>query len=179
MTSTPQPQIRLKANNIILAGFMGSGKSTVGRVLARRLGWKFADTDRIIESEQGRRIAQIFEELGEAAFREMEADLAERLADFQHHVIATGGGFMVRPANREAASRAGEVILLMASADQIWHRVGRSRHRPLLKSEDPKARIRELLKEREAAYGAIPNRVATDGLTPDEVAEEILSRLQI
>lgn len=168
----------MATQNIILAGFMGSGKSTVGRILARTLGWKFCDTDQLIEKQAGLTVAQIFEALGEASFREMESELAERLEQMRNHVIATGGGFMLRPLNREAALRAGEVFLLMATPDQIWHRVGRSGQRPLLKSADPKRRIEELLKERDAAYSAIPNRVETGGRTPQQVAEEILGRLQ-
>lgn len=166
------------AQNIILAGFMGSGKSTVGRILARHLGWKFCDTDKMIERQAGLSVAEIFEALGEPAFRDMESELAERLAIMRRCVIATGGGFLVRPQNREAAARAGDVFLLMASPERIWHRVGRSGHRPLLKTADPMSRIRELLKEREAAYAAIPNRVETDDLTPEAVAGEILNRLQ-
>jgi shikimate kinase len=160
--------------NLILAGFMGSGKTTVGRILARNLGWGFMDTDREIEAREGMPVAKIFEGKGEASFRDMESELAGQLSELQHQVIATGGGFMVRPENREACARAGTVVLLVASPEQIWHRVKRSRHRPLLKTEDPEARIRELMEQREPAYAEIPIRVETGGKTPYSIAEAVL-----
>lgn len=163
--------------NLILAGFMGSGKTTVGRILARDLGWAFMDTDQEIEAREGTSIPQIFESRGEAGFRELESALARDLENLQRHVIATGGGFLVRPENREAAARAGIVVLLMASPEQIWHRVKRSRHRPLLQTADPEGRIRELLKQREDAYASIPLRVETGGKTPYSIAEAVLKAL--
>jgi shikimate kinase len=160
--------------NLILAGFMGSGKTTVGRILARNLGWGFLDTDREIEARQGMPVAKIFELKGEEAFRDMETDLAGQFHELHRQVIATGGGFMIRPENRDAAARAGTLVLLVATPEQIWHRVRRSRHRPLLKTGDPEERIRELLLQREAAYAAIPIRVETGGKTPYSIAEAVL-----
>lgn len=168
---------QLGEGNVILMGFMASGKSTVGRVLARDLDWEFVDTDRLIESEQGTSIPQIFEDRGEAAFRDLESAIAERLDGMHHRVIATGGGFPLREKNLEAARRAGAVVLLMASADQIWHRVASSKHRPLLQKDDPKGEIRRLLAERESAYDAISIKVRTDGKTPYTIAEEILKAI--
>lgn len=163
--------------NIILAGFMGSGKSTVGRTLARSLGWGFVDTDQLIEAEAACPVAEIFEKKGEAAFRDLETRIAGRIGAMRHCVIATGGGFMIREENRKAAFDAGRVIFLMASAEQIWHRIKHSSRRPLLRSEDPMAQIRELLSEREEAYNAIPDRVSTDRRTPYSIADEILRKL--
>lgn len=167
----------LDDRNIILTGFMGSGKSTVGRILARNLGWEFLDTDREIESREGRTIPEIFEAQGEEAFREMETRLAGELKALHRRVIATGGGFMVRPENRERAAEAGPIVLLIATPEQIWHRVKRSRHRPLLKTADPEGRIRELLQQREDAYASIPLRVETGGKTPYSIAEDVLKAL--
>lgn len=168
---------QLGDRNIILAGFMGSGKTTVGRILARDLGWEFLDTDREIEAREGLSIPEIFETRGEAAFRDLETALSHELKALHHHVIATGGGFMVRPENRSAAAEAGPVVLLIATPEQIWHRVKRSRHRPLLQTEDPEGRIRELLKQREDAYASIPIRVETGGKTPYSIAEAVLKAL--
>lgn len=170
-------QAALGDRNIILTGFMGSGKTTVGRILARNLGWEFLDTDREIESREGRTIPEIFEKPGEEAFREMETRLAGELPEMHRKVIATGGGFMVRPENREFAAQAGPVVLLIATPEQIWHRVKRSRHRPLLRTADPEGRIRELLHQRKDAYASIPIRVETGGKTPYSIAEDVLKAL--
>lgn len=167
----------LDDHNVILAGFMGSGKTTVGRILARDLGWEFLDTDREIEIREGMSIPEIFESRGEAAFRDLETAIARELKTLHHHVVATGGGFMVRPENRSEAAVAGPVVLLIATPEQIWHRVKRSRHRPLLQTEDPEGRIRELLKQREDAYASIPIRVETGGKTPYSIAEAVLKAL--
>jgi len=167
------------ARNIILAGFMGSGKTTVGKILAQRLGWKFLDTDRLIEERSGAPVAEIFKQYGEAAFRDMETSLARELALFENCVIATGGGFMVRPENRDSAAKGGEIILLVASPMEIWHRVGQSRHRPLLQVEDPLARIQELLRARQPAYDAIAWQIQTDGRPATAIAEEIVEKLKV
>ncbi|MBI3737386.1 shikimate kinase, partial [Candidatus Sumerlaeota bacterium] len=149
-----------------------------GRMVASRLGWKFLDTDRMIEQKEGKSIAEIFDAEGERAFRRMESDLALELAGYHDHVFATGGGFVVNPANREAAIKAGALILLVASPEEIWHRIGKSGHRPLLQTADPLARIRELLEERKKAYDAIPAKILTDGKPPEAVADEIAEVLR-
>lgn len=185
LNDTPHPPRRtieqaraiLGDGNLILAGFMGSGKTTVGRILARNLGWVFLDTDHEIEARAGLSIPEIFETRGEAVFRDLESELARELKHLRHHVVATGGGFMVRPENREAAAEAGPIVLLMATPEQIWHRVRRSSHRPLLQTADPEGRIRDLLKQREDAYASIPLRVETGGKTPYSIAEAVLKAL--
>lgn len=161
-------------SNIILAGFMGSGKTTVGKVLAERLGWTFCDTDEIIEQRTKTKISEIFSQQGEPAFRDMESALAREMVEWHQRVVSTGGGFMLRPENLAASERAGFPVLLVASPDEIWHRVGRSRHRPLLQVENPRARIEQMLQERQSAYEAIAHKISTDGLTPDQVAQAIL-----
>lgn len=166
-----------KFRNIILIGFMGTGKTVVGRALAERLRWKFMDTDRLIEERAGKSIPEIFAESGEEAFRKMEGEIARELPTMRHCVIATGGGFPLREENRRAAMDAGRVILLVASPEEIWHRIGQSRHRPLLQVENPMDRIRQLLAERSAAYDAIPTRISTDRRAPEALAAEILELL--
>lgn len=165
--------------NIILAGFMGTGKTSVGRELARRLSWTFVDADDLIEQRAGRTIDRIFEEQGEAGFRRIEAEVARDLVALERHVIATGGGMVVSPANREALERAGSLVLLTATPETIWRRVRSHSHRPLLAVADPQARIRELLEERRPAYEQIALKVATDGLPIDRIADAILQVLDV
>lgn len=182
MSRRPPPRRRPRATPleipggpecVLLAGFMGSGKSTVGRILARGLNWRFVDTDRLIRDETGSTIAEIFEREGEEYFRDLESEIAGRLERMRQCVIATGGGFMLRAENREKAAAAGRIFLLVATPEEIWHRVKAKRHRPLIDVDDPEARIRELLAERESAYGAIEDRIQTGRRPPEVIAREI------
>jgi shikimate kinase len=160
--------------NVVLTGFMATGKSTVGRLLAARLRYGFVDTDRIIEERHGP-IPVIFSTEGEAAFRRIERDVAIELSGLSSLVVSTGGGMMLDPVNADALASSGMVVCLTASPKVILRRVGGSRageRRPLLSGADPEARIRELLTEREAAYAAF-RQISTDGRPPSEVAEEI------
>lgn len=161
--------------NIILTGFMGTGKSTVGRRLAQRLGWKSIDTDEMIERQAGKTIAKIFEEDGETAFREIESQVARSLEQLEGYVIATGGGLVLRPENLAALERAGRVVLLDATAETIYERTKRHSHRPLLRGPDPLGNIRRLLEERRPAYGRIGLRVTTDRRGHENVVEQILA----
>lgn len=163
--------------NLILAGFMGTGKSTIGRILARELDWKLVDSDRLIEEKAGATIPEIFAERGEDAFRDMESEAAKGLKKLHQCVIATGGGFVLRPENREAAERAGVLVLLMATPEQIWHRVKNSKHRPLLGTEDPQTKIRELLEQRRPAYDAVPIKIDTNAKTPYTIASDVLGAI--
>src|SRR5687768_14746339 len=112
--------------NIILAGFMGTGKTTVGRVLAARLGWKFMDTERLIEERAACSVPEIFEKQGEDTFRQLERAVAEELKNLKKHVIATGGGMVVDAQNRMALEEAGLLVLLTARAETIYERVSRA-----------------------------------------------------
>jgi len=165
----------MRRNNIVLTGFMGTGKTTVGRMLAERLGYAFMDTDDIIQERAGRSIPEIFQDRGEAAFREMEAAVAQELADKEGLVIATGGRMMLDPANAAALSRKGRVFCLAATPEEITDRVTRDDavRRPLLEVDDPTGRIMELLREREAGYGRFQEMV-TSGRTPEEVTQSLL-----
>lgn len=162
--------------NVVLTGFMATGKSTVGRVLAARLRYGFVDTDRIIEERHGP-IPVIFAERGEAAFRALERALAEELAGLSSLVISTGGGMLLDPTVADVLSATGTVVCLTAEPEVILRRVGGARageRRPLLAGGDPRARITELLAERAEAYRRFP-QVATDGRPPTEIAIEIES----
>ncbi len=161
--------------NIILTGFMGTGKSAVGREVARRLGREFVDMDAVIEARAGKPIPRIFAEDGEAAFRQMEAALCAELSARDGLVIATGGGALVNPDNRARMMASGNIVCLNAAPDEILRRVSDHSDRPLLQVADPRARIVELLAARREAYAAIPWQVDTTALTVAEVAERVIA----
>ncbi len=163
--------------NIILTGFMGTGKSTIGRALAQRLGLSFVDTDQLIEERNGCRVADIFARQGEEAFRRMEADLAQELARQQDLVIATGGGFFTNPKNVATLQTGGHIICLTATAEEILDRIKKQEQiRPLLQDPDPLERISNLLCERDSIYRQFP-QVATSKQTSDQVVDTILNLL--
>jgi 3-dehydroquinate synthase len=161
--------------NIILTGFMGTGKTTVGRLVAERLARPFLDMDGWIVSAAGRSIPQIFAEEGEAEFRRLESQACLALGEGRPKVIATGGGTMLRAENRAALEQAGIVICLEASTDAILERVGMGNDRPMLGDGDRKARIAELLDQRTAAYALAPHHIDTTGLTAEVVADRVLA----
>lgn len=138
--------------SLVLIGLPGCGKSTVGRSLARRLDLPFADTDQLIEQRIGCSIREFFEREGEARFRDIEQEVLESLAQAQARVLATGGGAVLRPANRQALRAAGKVIYLRASADELWRRLRHDTQRPLLQVSDPQARLRQLYADRDPLY---------------------------
>lgn len=167
----------LGARNIVLVGFMGTGKSSTGRILAERLGREFVDMDAVIESREGRTISRIFAESGEPYFRSLERSLTRELAARENLVIAPGGGIVLNPDNVADFSATGYVICLRASPEQIYARIRTETHRPLLHGEDPLGKIRDLLAKRAALYAAIPLQLDTDGLTPAATADRVLARL--
>jgi len=160
--------------NLLLIGFMGAGKTTVGRALAARLGWATVDCDDLIEARAGKTIAAIFAEDGEAHFRDLESEVTADLHHYQHTVITTGGGVVERPENLGHLRRAGRVIYLRARPETLYGRVRGSDHRPLLRVADPEARIRALLASRAPSYEQADRIVDTDDLTIPEVVERIL-----
>ncbi len=164
--------------NIVLVGFMGTGKSAVGRELARGLSWRFVDSDTEVESAAGRTVGALFDSLGEERFREIESEVIERLSrETLHAVVATGGGAVVREENWKSLRRLGEVVALTAGPEAILERVQRSRRRPLLETSDPQNEVERRLGERAPLYARAPIAIATDGKTPAAIAGEILSRL--
>jgi len=140
--------------NIVLIGFMGCGKSTIGRELTKSLGYKLIDTDHLIEKQTGRSIPEIFKSDGEAAFRELEtALLQEMLAKkITSHIISTGGGMAVSPINQKLLKQLGFVVWLSCSPNDIHARTAHTSHRPLLECDDPMAVITRLLNERAPHY---------------------------
>ena len=164
------------AKNIVLVGFMGTGKSVTGQIVARRLHRDFIDMDHLIEERAGKKISEIFADEGEAHFRALERALVQELAERENLVIATGGGVVLNPDNIADFSRTGTVICLHADPEIILRRVVKDQHRPLLEGDDDKAnKIRELLAKREALYKSIPLQIDTDDHTATDTAEEVIA----
>jgi shikimate kinase len=166
--------------NVALFGFMGVGKTTVGRLLAPRLGYRFVDSDAEAEKALGMRISEAFTQLGEAAFRGEEHRVVGRLSAGDGQVIALGGGAVLDPVNVAALRRTGRMVLLTASPEEIGLRTRGASSRPLLAGGDKLARIRCLLDERRDRYLAAADMVVdTNGVPPIRVAEAILGRLEV
>lgn len=165
--------------NIILTGFMATGKSSVGKELAERLGYVFVDLDALIEAEAGIPIARIFATQGEERFRELESRMVEQVARRDASVIATGGGAIVNPRNLEALKRSGVVIALTAKPESILARVGRGEDRPMLRGGETLERIRLLLAERAPAYAKADLTVDTTEQSVEQVVGRILDALRV
>jgi shikimate kinase len=148
--------------NLYLVGFMGTGKSTVGRAVAMRLGFQLLDSDHEIERQKGRTVAQIFAAEGEAAFRELERAFVERGHPDRGAVVACGGGLVVQPGMLELLETKGVVVCLHASLDTVLRRTAQVRTRPLLDVADPAARLRQLYLEREPVYKRAGTVILTD-----------------
>lgn len=163
--------------NIVLIGFMGSGKSTVGRELHHRLGYPLVDMDQVIEQRAGKPVTAIFAEDGEVVFRDMETQLLGELSapDAPRRIISTGGGVVGREENRALLRHLGYVVWLHAPIAVILDRTARSRERPLLHTDDPAARIAELMAARMPLYQESAHlKVDTAGLDCGELATGIL-----
>jgi shikimate kinase len=161
--------------NIILTGFMGVGKSTVGQLAAAELRREFIDMDRLIEQREGRPIPRIFAESGEPYFRQLEADLCCELAGQTGLIIATGGGALVPTANLQVMESTGLVICLDCNPAILWQRIGQSEDRPMLATQDENrfARLAALLEQRAPAYGRIKHHLDVTHLSPEEAARRI------
>ena len=168
----------LSQPNVFLVGPMGSGKSAVGRHLARLLRFCFHDSDADIEARTGVDIAFIFEKEGEAGFRQRERESIERLTRLSGVVIATGGGAVIAVENRRMLSQRGAVVYLETSVGQQLERTRHGRHRPLLNDTDPEEKLTELMRHRAQLYAEIADiTVPTDGRRVQAVAEEIHRQL--
>ncbi len=165
--------------NLILTGFMATGKTTVGKLLAEQLSYTFVDTDELIVKKAKMSVANIFREKGEAFFRKLESDMALELSQKEGFVISTGGGFMLNPVNKAALNEKGHVFCLVATAQEIFSRASKPSaiKRPLLETANPLQRIEELMKERESAYGDF-TQISTSGKTPEEVVFDIVGRFK-
>jgi len=163
---------------LFLVGMMGAGKTTVGKRLARRLGWPFVDADRELEARLGVPVQTIFELEGEPGFRRREAALIDELTQRTDVVFATGGGAVLDAGNREALRSRGRVVYLRASVGDLWHRLRRDKVRPLLRTADPRARIEELVTLRDPLYREVAHLTIETGRQPvEQVVDAILARL--
>jgi shikimate kinase len=169
----------LTKRNIFLIGPMGSGKTAVGRHLARLFHFTFHDSDADVEAKTGVDIPFIFEKEGEAGFRLREKESIDRLSRLESIVLATGGGAVIDPANRAMLSERGVVVYLVTSVNQQLERTRHARHRPLLHDTDPEQKLKDLMERRAALYAEIADiTVTTDGRRVQLVAEEIHQELR-
>ena len=160
--------------NLYLVGFMGTGKSTVGRAIAKQLGFQFLDSDHEIERLQGKAVSRIFAEEGEARFRALEREFVENGHPAGRCVIACGGGLVVPEGMLELLRRKGVVICLHAPIETILQRTMHTNHRPLLQVENPEQRLRDLYAQREAIYRRTGTMVLTDSRPLREIVGHVL-----
>lgn len=167
--------------NIVLVGFMGAGKTTVGRLLAKQLEWNFIDLDKEIEAACGMAVSRIFAEHGEAFFRQRESEAIKRLRQCTHTVISTGGGAVLRDENIDDLRKCGILVRLEAHPEVIVNRVENDQHvtRPLLNQPDRLQTVTTLLAQRQDRYKLADVSVDTNNNTPDEVVQKIKSLCHI
>lgn len=166
-------------HNLALIGFMGAGKSSVGRMVAAQLNYDLIDTDELIERRAGKTISRIFAEDGEPAFREIEHQLVAEMAGWRKTIISTGGGLAASDANLASLKQHALVVCLWATPEAIYERVKNQAHRPLLQSPDPLAKIRELLEQRTRFYKQADVLVHTGTRSVREVAQQVLHQFHM
>jgi shikimate kinase len=168
-----------RGNAIVLVGFMGAGKSSVGRTLARLSGLPRFDTDEMIAARFGLTVSEIFEKHGEETFRGAETEALRELAGKGTAIIVTGGGMVLRPENRQLLRELGTVVHLAADEETLYKRISRRPTRPLLRTENPRTTVSELLRARLPHYREVADlEVDTSFLTHDEVAGKIVETVQ-
>ena len=165
--------------NIIITGFMGTGKSVVAKELARKLKMEFIDMDRIVEERHGMSISNIFARYGERYFRAQENKLVKELFQKENMVIATGGGTLLSSDNARILNQRGQIICLYADSQAIYNRVKRKNNRPLLNGENILDKINHLLKERKKIYDNIKWKIDTTNFTIREVVDKIINHLKL
>ncbi len=164
--------------NIILTGFMGVGKTSVGTQLAKDLGYTFVDTDQLIEADQRLTINAIFSKFGEPYFREVEAKIIGQVMEGGSQVVSTGGGAVIWDMNRAAFKKAGLVVCLTARPEVIYERIKHETHRPLIQTADPQAKIRELLDGRAKFYSQADVIIDTSEKSVADVITAIKERIK-
>ena len=163
--------------NIVLTGFMGTGKSVVGRQAASILHIPFYDIDQVIEKQEGQSVQAIFEKKGEPAFRKLETETLRKLSAKDDILISTGGGVLMTPENRDILNKKGILVCLTAPAGTILERLKNDKTRPLLAGDDRAQKIEALLKAREAMYGQCRFQIDTDGKSVAEIAGEVVEKV--
>jgi shikimate kinase len=170
----------MKSTNIVLIGFMGSGKTTVGKILAERTGMDFIDTDLAVEMRASKKIPRIFKEYGESFFRKLESDMVEEVSLLSGAVIATGGGVINNDANITALARDGRIFFMSWSVKALLEHTADTDDRPLLDTSDRSRQIKELLAKREPLYiQACDSVILCEGKSPECIAEEILEKWEV
>jgi shikimate kinase len=164
--------------NIIITGFMGTGKSVVAKELARKLKMEFIDMDQMIEEGLGISISDIFDRYGENYFREQENKLVKKLSQKENMVIATGGGTLLSSDNARMLGQVGEIVCLYADSQTIYNRLKKKNDRPLLKGENILNKINLLLEERKKIYSNIKWKINTTNFTTQEVVDKIINLLK-
>jgi shikimate kinase len=168
-----------RGQSIVLIGFMGAGKSSTGRALARKTGLPRFDTDEIVAGRFGLSVTEIFVQFGEEKFRDAETEALRQLSETAPAIIVTGGGIVLRPENVEMLRKLGGVVSLEADEETLFGRISRRATRPLMQTDNPRATLAELLRVRAPLYHAVADvRLDTSRLTHDEVADAILKGLQ-
>ncbi len=165
--------------NIALIGFMGTGKSSVGQLLAATMHFSFLDTDHAIETRAGKTITEIFAQDGEPAFREWERGVVQELAQRKKTIISTGGGLAANEANLTSLKTHALVVCLWSAPEKIWERVRHQTHRPLLQCADPLEKIRTLLAARAPFYRQADVLVNTDLRSVREVVQQVIHQFQL
>ena len=163
---------------IALIGFMATGKSTIGPLLAEKTGYAFIDTDAMVEADMGMKITDIFVELGEAAFREAEHQALKKALDMENMVLSTGGGIILFERNRKLLKEKAFVVSLSARAETVFDRVKGDETRPLLQCEDPLLRIRQMMAERQVYYDCCDLKISTDDLSAEACCQKIIEAYQ-
>jgi shikimate kinase len=164
--------------NIVLTGFMGTGKTAVGKKLSRLLNMELIDVDTEIEKSQRMTINEIFKKFGEPMFRGIETEMIQKLSEQRNVIISTGGGAVLKQENMDALRKQGVIVCLMATLDTILKRTVRSSNRPLLQVENPFERIKKLLNFRRPFYEKADIMIDTEGKTPLQIAEEIIEKVK-
>ncbi|MDI6889420.1 MAG: shikimate kinase [Thermodesulfovibrionales bacterium] len=165
--------------NIVLTGFMGTGKTAVGRELSRLLNMGLIDVDTEIEKSQEMTINEIFKKFGEPRFREIETEMIKKVSENKNVIISTGGGAVLKQENMGAMRKNGVIVCLMATPETILKRTSHNSNRPLLQVENPFGRVKELLNYRRPFYEKADIMIGTDDKTPLQIAEEIIKEISI
>jgi len=163
--------------NIYLVGFMGTGKTAVGKILAKELSKEFVEMDALIEEKEGSEIVDIFANKGEAYFRSLEKALLGELSRREDLVISCGGGLVCDQENLKLLKETGVVFALRASVSTIYQRTKEHTHRPILNVDDPRGKIEQLLAKRAPYYAQAQHSIDTDNLSPEEIADKIITIL--
>ncbi len=167
-----------KKPNIIITGFMGTGKTTVGKIISNKLNFIFLDIDELIEKTTGMKISEIFKKFGEPRFRDIETEMVKVVTKKRGQVISTGGGVVLREENLHHLKKSGIIFCLTASPNTIFERTKGCKDRPLLQVDNPQDKIKELMNERRPFYEKADIIIDTEGLSASEVAERVIKEYE-